>query len=232
MPSTARDAYHQRMSHDRRSLEEVCRAEAPLPWRDALAIVAALARVLGEHHARGVVQRHLRADRIYVTPQVDGAVMPVVTIDALAPDDVGVMDEPDEPPPSGHGEFLDHLNARVHRPQGFAGGVRYTTPWDCYSPEQMMGKHDIDVRSDIYGLGVIAYRLLAGRLPFADAMDAPISLLRAQLKQIPPAPSVVRPDAGIPRSVDALVLACLARDRNVRLSDTGAVARAIADALG
>ena len=50
------------------------------------------------------------------------------------------------------------------------------------SPEQLMGK-ELDGRSDIYTVGVLAYEMITGRLPFPDA-KGPAALITAQLRQV------------------------------------------------
>jgi hypothetical protein len=71
-------------------------------------------------------------------------------------------------------------------------------------------------------MGVLAYEMMTGRLPFPDAVG-PAPLISAQLKRTPEAPSTVHPRGGIPRSVDALILRMLAKDRTHRFADVTAL---------
>ena len=74
-------------------------------------------------------------------------------------------------------------------------------------PEQIRGER-CDARTDAYALGLIAYELLAKRLPFAGKdHDA---YLRAHLRQAPPPLSDVLP--GVSPDLDALVLRLLDKD--------------------
>jgi Flp pilus assembly protein TadD/TolB-like protein len=75
------------------------------------------------------------------------------------------------------------------------------------SPEHARGQ-TVDVRSDIYALGVILYEMLTGRRPPGD--DGPLPLaLRESGERCPP-PSHFVPE--VPVALDAVVLRCLERD--------------------
>jgi serine/threonine-protein kinase len=92
-----------------------------------------------------------------------------------------------------------------------------------------MGKQ-LDGRSDIYAVGVVAYELLTGRLPFPDA-QGPAALIAAQLRRTPEAPSRVRGDA-VPPGVDAVVLRMLEKDRAKRFNDAADLRQACLSVLG
>ena len=76
------------------------------------------------------------------------------------------------------------------------------------SPEQARGATDeIGNWTDVYGLGVIFYQLLTGHLPFAGKSN---QILQEILDQKPLPPRKLRPK--IPRSLESIVLKCLAKD--------------------
>ena len=81
------------------------------------------------------------------------------------------------------------------------------------APEQAIGGDDVDARADIYATGCVAYWLLTGELVFTG--DTPMKLLLAHAQTPPTAPST-RTELPIPTDLDALVLSCLAKDREQR----------------
>ncbi|MBP5469446.1 MAG: serine/threonine protein kinase, partial [Candidatus Riflebacteria bacterium] len=72
---------------------------------------------------------------------------------------------------------------------------------DYMSPEQALGKRDLDYRSDIYSLGVTLYQLVCDRLPFiADSANA-VALKHIQEKPVPPID--LNPD--VPRRLNNII---------------------------
>ena len=83
------------------------------------------------------------------------------------------------------------------------------------APEQALGGADVDARADIYSTGCVAYWLLTGQHVFTS--DSAMGLLLAHA-QTPPQPPSARTDVPIPSDLDALILSCLAKDRDHRPS--------------
>jgi len=107
-------------------------------------------------------------------------------------------------------------------------GTAFGTP-EYIAPEQAMGQ-DVDARADLYGVGVVLFEMLCGRLPFVCKDD--IAFLRAHIKEPPPAPSSVAPDAKIPAAVDALVLRALDKNPDKRFANASEMIAAIDAAAG
>jgi serine/threonine-protein kinase len=78
-----------------------------------------------------------------------------------------------------------------------AGGIIGTL--DYIAPEQIQAATNVDGRADIYALGVMAYRMLTGELPFKQ--KNPGSLLLAHLFQPPPDVRELIPDLPVAVSV-------------------------------
>jgi hypothetical protein len=81
------------------------------------------------------------------------------------------------------------------------------------APEQALGSTDVDARADIYSTGCVAYWLLTGQLVFTA--ETPMKLVVAHAHTSPERPSS-RTEIPIPHDLDALVMLCLAKDRDDR----------------
>ncbi|MDP9324969.1 MAG: serine/threonine protein kinase [Candidatus Dormibacteraeota bacterium] len=77
------------------------------------------------------------------------------------------------------------------------------------SPEQALGSGEIDERTDVYSLGVVAYELLVGRLPFSPDLGE-VEMLEAHLSEPVPDPATVVP--GFPKKVAATLLKALEKE--------------------
>ncbi len=96
-------------------------------------------------------------------------------------------------------------------------------PWA--SPEQAAGRPDqIDVRTDVYSLGVILYQMLTGRFPY-EVVGNMRDVLDRIISADPLRPPVHRRQ--INDEVETLVLKCLTKDRERRYQSAGELARDI-----
>jgi serine/threonine-protein kinase len=98
------------------------------------------------------------------------------------------------------------------------------------SPEQLRGR-PLDGRSDIYALGMMAYEMLTGQLPFKNARG-PSDIIQFHMQTPPPAPSSLRSGVKIPREVDDVVMKMVAKERDDRHADAGELRQHITTALG
>jgi len=90
-------------------------------------------------------------------------------------------------------------------------GAILGTP-DYLAPEQARGRQDLDIRTDLYALGGILYRIVTGRLPFVA--DSPTALLYMKTYETVPAPEQYCPE--LSPETSELIQILLARDRNER----------------
>jgi serine/threonine-protein kinase len=101
--------------------------------------------------------------------------------------------------------------------ESFIGSLPY-----C-SPEHMEGRKLVDVRSDIYSLGVLMYEILTGQHPFALKTTSFGDWYQAHKFQIPPTFKEISSDLRIPRELQELVMTCLAKEVKGRPEDMSKV---------
>jgi len=89
------------------------------------------------------------------------------------------------------------------------------------SPEQCRGDH-LDARSDIYSLGVVAYRLLTGEAPFAGSPHDVIELHKTAAP-----PPVREKNRKLPRKMARIVMSALAKDPAERPQSAAGLAAAL-----
>ncbi len=191
-----------------RSLQAELRTQGPLPWWRILPILRGVCSSLIEAHAHGIVHRDLKPANIHLEHR------------GGKPDFVKVLD-------FGIVKVLDGSDldeeAEITRVGQAIGTLEYM------APEQIVGGR-IDGRTDIYTLGVVAYEMITGRRPFADAAG-PTGLMTALMTRSPMAPSLLFHRDCLPAEVDRLILRCLALDPQDRYADARELAAAIDEIL-
>ncbi|MGH7272183.1 MAG: serine/threonine-protein kinase, partial [Polyangiaceae bacterium] len=106
--------------------------------------------------------------------------------------------------------IVSMLNASSSETSGrFLGTLRYA------APEQLRGEKPT-VRTDVYSAGLVVYEIIAGRGPFDDEGDAR-RVAAAHLNKNPPRLSSFVRD--VPRELDALLMATLAKNPDARPRD-------------
>jgi serine/threonine-protein kinase len=95
------------------------------------------------------------------------------------------------------------------------------------APEQIRGE-DLDPRTDLFSLGVLAYELLSGTKPFTG--DHISTVLYKIMNEQPAPPSSLA--AGVPRALDTVVLKLLEKDRTRRYAACGEVKADLTAVLG
>ena len=160
----------------------------------AFVACAILADALDYAHRQGVVHRDIKPDNVLVD---DESGRPMLT-------DFGVAKS------KAFGPTLTEI------------GVALGTP-HYMSPEQASGELDIDGRSDLYSLGVMAYQMITGRLPFdADGFHEVLM----QHMTTPPVPvAELQPDT--PSDLLAVVGKCLQKEPVARWEDAQSLRRSL-----
>ena len=147
-------------------------------------------------HERGVVHRDLKPENLFVTN--DGVV-----------------------------KLMDFGIAKRQSTQGNLTVQGFSAGTPAYmSPEQIENFAATTHLSDIYSLGVIAYRLFTGELPFEN--ENPMAVLMKHLKEVPRPPSEV--DPSVPEELEYIILQLLEKDPAARIQSCAEIASDI-DAL-
>ncbi|MEH2149340.1 serine/threonine protein kinase [Nostoc sp.] len=80
------------------------------------------------------------------------------------------------------------------------------------SPEHMEGRKLLDVRSDIYSLGVLMFEMLTGKHPFQTKSNSFGTWYQAHRFQMPPTVEEVNPQVKIPQILEKILMSCLAKE--------------------
>ena len=173
------------------SLSDALQQGAMRPDR-VLRLLAQICGSLEEAHQRGVVHRDLKPDNVILTTRAGQA-------DFVKVLDFGI---------AKRSEAKDQAQEQKLTQQGMVLG---TPPY--MSPEQFTGK-ELDARSDIYSLAVMAYEMLTGRLPFEA--DTPWQWATQHMTAQPLPFESVPAAAGVPPAMKHAILRALSKDRAQR----------------
>ncbi len=162
-----------------------------IPIPRAIGIFLQVCAALGHAHQKGIVHRDLKPSNIMLI-ELDGQ-----------PDFVKVLD-------FGIAKVLSSVDGETDnltRTGEVFGSPLYM------SPEQFRGK-SMDARSDIYSLGCVMYRSLAGICP-VTGKDVLECMYKHVNESIPPF-SVTAPEAQIPERLESIIMKALAKDPDER----------------
>jgi serine/threonine-protein kinase len=187
-----------------KDLARVQYEEGPLSFRRIVTLLRQVLAALSEAHHLGIIHRDLKPENIILEPVRTGG------------DFVKVVD-------FGLAKMrVEAVQANITSP-----GIVCGTP-EYMSPEQGRGD-PLDARSDLYGVGVIFYQLLTGRLPFEA--ESPTQVVLMHITEAPPDPRAVAPERIIPTLLADVCLMALAKDPAHRFGNADEFAEALADAL-
>ncbi|CAL9639509.1 Serine_threonine-protein kinase PknD (plasmid) [Streptomyces sp. enrichment culture] len=176
------------------SLADLLGAGRPVPVAQALGLASQVLAGLAVAHAHGLVHRDIKPGNVL-----------------LAAD--------------GTAKVADFGIARAAEGAGTAltrTGVLVGTP--CFmSPEQVLGRPDIDGRSDLYSVGVMLFQMITGRLPFEADSGYAIGYLHLTA----PPPTLASMGIAAGPAVEAVVARALAKDPAQRYPDAASMRAAL-----
>jgi serine/threonine-protein kinase len=178
-----------------RDLRSLLRDEGSLSDERIVDILGQTLAAISVAHARGIVHRDLKPENIMIVADDDDPQR-----DCIKVCDFGIAKVLPEASTTRH----------HHSRPDLTGGALIGTP-DYMSPEQARGV-GVDSRSDIYSIGVVLYRLLAGRTPFAG--ENALWLAAQHVTQEPLPPSRTNPNVN-PR-LEAICLRAMQKDPAAR----------------
>ncbi|MEY2936689.1 MAG: hypothetical protein RL033_7438 [Pseudomonadota bacterium] len=185
---------------DGMDLEKLVAADGPQPPERVIHILRQVARGLHEAHEVGLVHRDIKPANVFVCRRWGG------------PDAVKVLD------------FGLAKNNAAPATSVTGDNVVLGTPL-YISPEALKSSDLVDVRSDVYSLGAVAYYLLTAEPVFTG--NTAMEVFIQHLQSLPVVPSE-RLGRAVPVDLEAVVLRCLAKDSGDRYATAAELERALA----
>jgi eukaryotic-like serine/threonine-protein kinase len=193
-----------------RDLGEYLDQTAKVPPELVVEIIGQLARALDRAHERGIIHRDIKPGNIYLCDSGRSGEVFVKLLDFGIAKGVELG-----------GGILNRVDS------GTKTGSMIGSPF-YMSPEQILGSKDIDHRSDLWSVGVVAYEMLTGRKPF-DAETMGGLAIRIHSEPLPLA-TTANPD--LPIAVDAWFARACARDVKARFATAKEMTEELARSLG
>jgi serine/threonine-protein kinase len=185
---------------DGMDLEKLVATDGPQPPERVIHLVRQAARGLHEAHDVGLVHRDIKPANVFVCRRWGEP-------DAVKVLDFGLAKNNSEP----------HTSVTGHN-------VVLGTPL-YISPEALKSAAHVDVRSDIYSLGAVAYYLLTGGPVFTGNSAVEVFVQHLQSAPVVPSERLGRP---LPADLEAIVLRCLAKSPADRCATAAELERDLA----
>ncbi|WP_224245890.1 serine/threonine-protein kinase [Hyalangium gracile] len=188
-----------------------------LPPARAVELMLPVVRALSTAHENGIVHRDLKPENILVTDSgtikvLDFGIAKVLQGPDLSPESTGVTRMP-----TVTGVSADELS-NLTRSGVLVGTLAYM------SPEQWRGGAEVDARTDIWAVGILLFRMLAGKHPL-DPLRGPQLAVTAFLDEPMPRLRAVAPD--VPQALADVVDRCLLKRKEERFPDAVSLIRAL-----
>ncbi|MDH3655135.1 MAG: serine/threonine protein kinase [Myxococcales bacterium] len=182
------------------SLQDLVEATGPQPVPRVVRILRNVALALAEAHSVGLIHRDIKPSNIMLARQ--GGAYDVVKVV-----DFGLVKR-----------LHDEADPETSDARAIKGTPHYLSPEGVNTPQE------VDARSDLYALGAVGYYLLTGRPVFeADTM---FEVCMQHVQAAPPPMSEAR-GKPIPKELEQLILACLAKRKDDRPESSQALAHAL-----
>lgn len=169
------------------SLADKIQKGGALPYATTANIIIQICRGLQEAHSNGIIHRDLKPDNVLLQHKSD------------RPDWVKIVD-------FGISNLVEG-SKRLTKTGRMVGTPEYI------APEQLKDR-PIDIRTDLYGIGVMMFEMLTGHVPF-DGESAEAILMKHLLED-PPAMSEVKPDLPEPNLFQPIVDKLMRKDPDQR----------------
>lgn len=179
--------------------------DRPVPVATAVPILAQICDALEAAHQVGVVHRDIKSDNVFLVRR-------------------------------GRREMVKLLDFGAVRLQGALGGSEARRPGKivlgtpAFMPPEQWRNEGIDGRSDVYAMGVLAFRLTTGKLPFDIRGKPPAEAFK--LHRDKPAPDPRSLNSGIPEKVAEAILRALHKKQDDRFQSAAEMGAALRKALG
>lgn len=185
---------------DGESLRHIIKQQGPLTPSAAVEIIDQVCAALEEAHRHNIIHRDIKPDNIMVNATTAGLRVKVL--------DFGIA------------KLRDDTTSNLTQTGSILGTPHYM------SPEQCLGE-ELDSRSDIYSLGVVAYEMLTGLVPFNSPSSSGVVV--QHVTQEPPPLLLLNPT--LSPSVEFAVLNALEKRREARPQTAAVFAERLSSAI-
>lgn len=177
-------------------LDTLVKKFGPQPPARVVNILQQVCRSLGDAHSHGMIHRDIKPTNIFLCRMGN-------EYDFAKVLDLGLV------------KVLNDRETQMTVEGATTGTPAYM------APELALGSSDLDARTDLYGLGCVAYWLATGKLLFEEKTAR--AMMLAHMQKEPVVPSK-RSNLAIPASLDRAIMSCLAKQPADRPANAGVLA--------